>query len=43
VLGVPAGVVPSLKRLARRLAQLRPSDEAAPHRGGADHFGASRR
>jgi branched-chain amino acid transport system permease protein len=43
VLGVPAGVVPSLKRLARRLVQLRPLNEAAPHRGGADHFGASRR
>lgn len=41
VLGVPAGVVPSLKRLARRLARLRPAVRAAtPAR--ADQVGESR-
>ncbi|MGD9536573.1 MAG: branched-chain amino acid ABC transporter permease [Alphaproteobacteria bacterium] len=41
VLGVPAGVVPSLKRLARRIVRAPPAEGALPGGRGPDRFGES--
>lgn len=42
VLGVPAGVVPSLKRLAQRIVRAHPAEGVVPGGRGPDRFGESR-